>query len=78
MSGRKIADFVKEQKKLEKFFNCTEGGTDIPPINELEFIGSFSSNSNDNSWEGNPVKELGGDHIVGQAFNQCKSMGVFE
>ena len=78
MSGRKIADFEKQQKKNEKFLNCTGGGTDIPPINEPEFIGSFSSNSNDNSWEGNPVEELGGNRVVGQALNQCKRMGVFE
>jgi hypothetical protein len=82
MTGRKIADFEKQQKKEEDFLNRRGGGTEIPPINEPELSGlieDFSSISNDNGWGGLLVEELGdqrdADHL-GQAFRQCKSMGI--
>ena len=79
MSGRLMKDFVEQSKKEEDFLNRKGGGTDIPPINESELIEDFSSISNDNGWEGHSVKKLGdqrGSDHLGQAFSQCKSMGI--
>ena len=79
MSGMTIAKFEKQMKKEAEFFNRRGGGTDIPPMKEVEIIEDFSSTSNSNSWGGLLVEELGdqrdSDHLA-QAFSQCKSMGI--